>query len=499
MRVLFVRPKVGFFVSVSSPPLGSLALASFLHTKGHAVRIFDHEIERDLTKAVTEFKPDAVAITLLGESQVPDALAIARALKALGLPVFWGGYMASAVPELVARSGFADYVGISEGEYTLLELLDVIEGKRAPETVLGIAYVDGNGEYHRTADRPFADPAEFPPMDYSLIPVERFNYTLSIANRTSLMMTSKGCPYSCTFCFNSEFHRCQRRVYPKEVILQQIRDLAERHGVDGIYFADEIFGTDKQELRALCKGLKELNLVAWATETTIGALSREDLVLMHDAGCRLLCFGLESGSAEMRKKLHKFYDASKINETFCNCREVGILTYGFFIIGLPDETPEQVRETVHLYLRTQPDLGSMAFYVPIPGTQLCQELEAAGRLELPKTLEAMVHPAMARQSMLQNYSRIPDKDLRVILNFFYWRMAFKKKRKVPGVKRSPILVMEVKNLLAYLRNEGPRGLARGLWNSAKYFCTVAWYAHAYPSIRRKYDLASKNFGRADWD
>jgi len=119
MRVLFIRPKVGFFITVSAPPLGSLALASFIQTKGHEVRIFDHEIERDLMKAVTQFKPDAAAVTLLGESQVPDAIQISRTLKALGLPVFWGSYMASAIPEQVARSGYADYIGISEGEYTL--------------------------------------------------------------------------------------------------------------------------------------------------------------------------------------------------------------------------------------------------------------------------------------------------------------------------------------------------------------------------------------------
>ena len=500
MRVLFVRPKSGFFVSCSSPPMGSLALASFLQAKGHAVRIFDHEIEHDLVKAVTEFKPEAAAVTLLGQSQIADAMQISRTLKAQGLPVFWGGYMASAIPEAVARSGCADYVGISEGEYTLLELLEVVEGKRARETVLGIAYVDETGEYRRTADRPFADPADFPPLDYSLIPVEQFDYSFPFANRISPMMASKGCPFNCTYCFNSEYHRCQRREYPKKVVFQQIQTLVEQYKVDGIYFVDEIFGTDKQELQEICQGIKELNLgVTWGTETMIGALSREDLAMMHEAGCRLLQFGLESGSAEMRKKLHKFYDASKTDETFRNCREIGIMTYGFFIIGLPDETPEQVRETVRLFLRTQPDIASVAFFTPYPGSQLCRELEAAGRLAIPKTLEDFVNPAMERQQLRQNFSRVPDRDLQVILQFFYWQMMFRKKKKTPGVEQSSVLVMEVKNMLAYLRRGGLRGLARGVWDSGKLFFTVAWYANAYPSVRKKYDLYAKNFGRTDWD
>ena len=117
MRVLFIRPNAGFYVHYAAQlSLGLLALASFLQSKGHAVRIFDHELEHDLMKDVTEFKPDAVAVTLFSDATIPDAMQISRTLKALGLPILWGGHMASAVPEEVARSGCADYVGISEGE-----------------------------------------------------------------------------------------------------------------------------------------------------------------------------------------------------------------------------------------------------------------------------------------------------------------------------------------------------------------------------------------------
>jgi len=140
------------------------------------------------------------------------------------LPVLWGGHTASAIPEEAARSGCVDYVGISEGEYTMLELL---EGRRAPETVPGIAYVDERGEYRRTPDRPFANLADFPPLDYSLIPTRKFYTPLPFASRLFIMMASKGCIYKCAFCFNSEYHRCQWRAYPLDVIFQQMKYLAE--------------------------------------------------------------------------------------------------------------------------------------------------------------------------------------------------------------------------------------------------------------------------------
>jgi len=501
MRVLFICPKSGFHViTYQLPPMGPLALASFLQTRGHIVRIFDHELEHGLSKAVGKFKPDAVAVTLLCESMIPDAIQMSRALKGLGLPVFWGGHLASAIPEEAARSGCVDYVGISEGEYTLLELLEVVEGKRARETVLGIAYVDEDGEYHRTADRPFADLADFPPLNYSLIPVKRYLSSLPISARAFAMTTSKGCPFSCTFCFSPEYHRCQRRAYPNDVILQQVKTLAENYGVDGIYFVDELFGANKQELKAFCQGMQNLGLeLTWFTETAIGTLTREDMDMMYAAGCRMLAFGLESGSAETRKALHKYYNASKTDETFRNCREAGIFTHGLFMIGLPDETPEQVRETVRLYLRLHPDEMGITFYTPIPGSQLYQELVASGRLMPPKTLEAIKHHSMPRLSLTQNFSRIPGKHLQVIQKFILWQLVFGKKPKIPGVKRSSVFLIGIQNLFCSLRNIGLRGLVYGLWEAARLFFTVAWYANAYPSIRKEYDLSTKNFGRTDWD
>ena len=501
MRVLFIRPTAGFlFPHTPMPPLGPLALASFIQSRGHTVRVFDHQVEPHLMKAAAEFKPDAVAITLLAQSMIPDAVRISRAMKAQGVRVFWGGHMASTIPEKIARSGFVDYVGISEGEYTLLELLEVAQGKRARETVLGISYVDENGEYRRTPDRPFADLADFPPMNYALLPMEQYFTKYMHANRMLPMVTSRGCIFNCTFCFNNEFHRCQRREFPREVIFQQLKTLVRDFRIDGTFFFDELFGADKQALLAFCQGMKDLDLgLIWFSTATAGVLSREDLRLMYDAGCRMLEYGLESGSPEMQKKLNKRFSLAKIDETFRNCRDAGIAVQANFIIGFPDETPEQVRETVRLYFRTRPEKPSVNFYEPIPGTQLYRALEAAGH-PLPKiTVDGTKSKIMPRYVLDQNYSRVPNRDLKVIMNFICWEMVFGKKHEAPDARRKPLAKMAISHLRDNLRAMGPGGLTRGLWESAKYICTVAWYAHAYPSIRKKYDLYAKNFGRTDWD
>jgi len=503
MRILFFRPKSGYYPGLSpQPPLGSLALASFAQMKGHTVRIFDRQANHgSFMKAVASFQPDVVAVTLTVESMIPDAIRVSRGLKERGLPVLWGGHMASAIPEEIVRSGYVDYVGISEGEYTLMELLEVLEGKRTPDTVRGIAYVDENGVYRRTEDRSFADLADFPPLDYSLIPVERFHTKTPYANRAFTVIASKGCPFSCTYCFNHEFHRCQLREYPRDIVFQQIKTLKENYHVNGIMFPDELFGINKQQMRLFCKEMKcTYPGITWGTETKIGTLSREDLELIYNAGCRALSFGVESGNAEMRKKLHKHYDEAKLYETFRNCHEIGIMTLANIMIGLPDETSEQLRDTVRLYFRAHPHVVSTALFTAIPGTQIYRSLEADGRISpIKKTLDEIGKAAKERQHLTKNYSKVPDKDLLVVMHYFHWQVVFGKKVKVQGMKQESMINWGIVNMLGLLRSVGVSGIARWFWESVKLFCTVAWYAHAYPSIRKKYDLSAKNFGRTDWD
>jgi len=176
-----------------------------------------------------------------------------------------------------------------------------------------------------------------------------------------------------------------------------------------------------------------------------------------------------------------------------------MLTHGLFIIGLPDETPGQLRETVHLYFRAHPHAAALGFFTAYPATPLYRELLAQGRLT-PKTLEEMGGPVAERQHLSQNYSHIPPKDLLVVANFVHWQTMFGKKHRTPGIKTNPIAKVGLHNLLGFLRAApGPRTLLQAAREAVKFVCAAAWYAHAYPSIRRKYDLDARNFDRTIWD
>ncbi|MDR0531529.1 MAG: B12-binding domain-containing radical SAM protein [Oscillospiraceae bacterium] len=408
--------------------------------------------------------------------------------------------MASIIPEEILRAGCVDYVGISEGEYTLLELLEVLRGERTPERVLGIAYLDAEGSFHRTQDRPFADLADFPPLDFSLITVERYLQYSSWANRTFMIYTAKGCPFRCDFCYNKEYHRCQWRGYPKETVFSQIHELVQRYNVNGLLFCDEMFGTDKRRFREFCQSISETGYnIKWGAQTVMGTLSNEDIELMYAAGCRRIDFGLETGSAEMRKKIHKFYDASRISATIKKCRDLGLFVTNNFILGFPDETPEQLRETVRLYFGTLPSICACCLYYSLPGTQLYSELEEQGRVQRPKTLDGWIQKA--KKNAFENYSKIPTKELFTVLAFMTWQEVFRNSGRPSkgSVKLKSVFSTLFNRIRHFTLTTSFLEAFQLAWHTLKRFCFIAWYAHAYPSIRKKYDLYAKNLGRTEWD
>jgi radical SAM superfamily enzyme YgiQ (UPF0313 family) len=452
-----------------------------------------------LDHVIAAFQPNALAVTVTTEAQIADAMAASETAKTLNCPVFWGGHAATVLADLVAKLPYVDYVGISEGEYTLLELLDVISGLENPEDCAGIVFSAKDGTVVRTQDRPFADLADFPPLNYSLVQTKKFFQYMDFASRMFHVFTSKGCPYKCSFCFNENFHKCQRRRYPLEVVMHQIRELVDDYGVNGVVFEDEMFGGNKEEFRTLCNALGSFEpRIYWAAQTVMGILSREELELAYASGCRTLVFGLESGSAEMRKKVQKYYDAGKIDETFRTCRELGISTMPNFIIGFPQEIPEQVRETVHLILRVNADVPNVSIFTPVPGSKSYADLVASGSLKPIEDIEEYARNPKNRQTVTQNFSLIPTRELRCISSFFYWVLAFGGKSGKKTRKKGMVKVAVI-GLLNHIAIEGLRRGVANLVGTAKIFLRTFWYSHAYPSILKKYDLYKKNFGRTDWD
>jgi len=499
MNVLLIRPALELdmthVVRPHAAPLGLLSIATYLKERGYKVRLYDRCVETVLLEEVlTEFQPDVVGISVIYMRSIHDGIAVSHSLQGKGIPVVWGGHMASAIPELVLREGNADCVVFSEGEVIFHELLQVIEKKEAISQVKGIAYLDESGVMQRTPDREFANLADFPVIDWSFVDPPKYFDNYINCSKMMWLYNSKGCPWQCKFCFNKEYNRCTYRKRPTEYIIREIEELSTNYGMDGVYFSDEMFGANKEDLYVFCDSLRGLNRnIAWGFQTRSGYWTREDLQYMYDSGCRWLFFGVESGSPETLKRIRKGIDFKKIDQDFMNCRDIGITTISAFIIGFPDETEEQLRETTLMAMHINANIYSIHFFFAYPGTELYNYVVEKGMLDPPKTLMEWGYRSSFAE-ILSNYSQVPERELNVVRSFFNW-LSFFRKDSINNERSFSFAIKTIADVWNLLFKHGFINGLRVLYHSAKRFLSVAWYTFAYPGVRKKYGLYKKNLGK----
>ncbi len=330
-------------------PLGLLSIASYLSANGHTVRLFDRAVElQPLAELDKSFAPDILGVSLISYKSLEDALLVSEHYKQKGLPVIWGGPTASALPKAVFKNRCVDAVSLSEGEATWLDIANACAaGTPELTSIPGLALRGENGEVRYTAQRPFMDLADLPDIDWRFVNVEKYFQSSYGCKRMLYLYSAKGCPFSCVFCYNKEFHRSTYRKRPLQQLLNEIRYLVTKHGMDGVYFADELWCRNRNEMHDICDALRGLELdFVWGCQTRVGVFNEEDFRYMFNAGCRWVFFGVESGSKRILEKMNKRLAYDKVEDNFSACRKAGIVTIGSFIAGFPGETPEELKETV---------------------------------------------------------------------------------------------------------------------------------------------------------
>lgn len=488
MNVLFVNPMTSKYTRSVSTPLGLLSIATFLKSKGHTVKIYDRSVDKTgLETVISTFCPDVAGISLVSYKSIKDALAVAGEFKKNGLPVIFGGPLASELVEMTLDYDCVDVVSIGEGEYTWLELVDFYDGKISGlEEIQGIAFKTRNGRVVRTEPRAFINLGVLPALDWSLINVPEYFQQSYGCKKMLYLYAAKGCPFSCAFCYNKEFHHCSYRKRPLEILLEEIRTLVTDYGMDGVYFADELWCTNRKEMIEICDKLKALNLdFVWGCQTRIGIFDAEDFRYMFNSGCRWIFFGVESGSKTVLEKINKKIDYDKIAATFRACRQADIACVGSFIIGFPDETVDDVKATIKLIKTLDTELINFNFLALVPGSEIYKDLIATGRYKEADNLEDF-----ARKNPLDkleyNFSKIPDIDMKVIRAFFMWR-SFTAKN-VPGTESYGFAKKVISDAVNSVNTGDFINFAFSTFNAGMEFLKNAFYAHCFPKIKRKYGL-----------
>lgn len=485
MRILLINPSTEGYARSVTLPLGLLSIASVLQRDGHTVRLYDRTVEKIKVKDVfADFRPELVGISLVSVKSIWDMLSLAAFAKKSGLPVVAGGPLASELPEGVLVHRDIDIVSIGEGEETWRELASYFEKKdRGLSDIAGIAYIR-NGETVRTAQRDFIDLASLPAVDWSLVDVPKYFQSSYECDKMLYLYSAKGCPNNCAFCYNRDFHHCRYRKRPIGALLDEIKYLSENFGLNGVYFADELWCRSKEEMRETCDALKSLGLdFVWGCQTRIGLFDEADFRYMYDAGCRWVFFGVESGSERMLKLMNKRIEYDKIVPTFADCKKAGLNAIGSFIVGIPEETEQDLKETVSLIEMLDTGLINLNYFILVPASDYYKKLVAEGKYKAYRDITelAEINPV---ENVEYKFCELSERDIKVVRSRYLWR-SFTYRDASTG-KGNSFAVKVITDALKSMFGGGFLNFIASTVFAGMEFLRVLFYAHAFPSVVKKY-------------
>lgn len=382
MRVLLVHPARDDTTDrlIRLPPMGIAYVAGALRAAGHEVRVIDAAVlprwEVDLGATLGDWRPHAVGISA-STAVLEPALALAATAKKAdpSIAVILGGVHATLFPAEVLREGVVDFAVHGEGERTAVELLAAIAGSDPLDRIPGIAFLDGGRPRVNGARAPIPNLDDLPPPAYDLLPLGLYSTPFSGKRNVISMVTSRGCPYPCTFCDAFVVHGRKYRIHSAERIVAEIRDLAHRFGIREVLFKDSEFTLDRDRVERFCDLMADGGpRITWTCSARVNCVDEPLLRKMAAAGCRVIQFGVESADPVVLDALKKKITIEKVREAFRAARAAGIRTVANLMVGTPRETWGSIEATLRLVREIRPDHLNVQALVVYPGTELHQTL-----------------------------------------------------------------------------------------------------------------------------
>jgi len=355
------------------PPCGLLHLATFEVLRGkHEVKILDSIAEglnlEEIKKRILEEKPDVVGVTLT-TLYLGDGYRIVKLVKEISKEIITvvGGPHLSLYPKETINWPDVDIAICGEAEYSFAEVLDRLSKKLPIEKLSDIPGVLTKFNYEKPACKlQIEDIDSLPIVNHRLVPYKKYFSILTEDNPVTVIMTSRGCPFNCAYCPQAGTKVRKRSAKKVADEIQQCLDM----GIKDILFFDELFTLEHNRVKELCneflsRGLK----FRWHCRTRIKDVDKEIIYLMKKAGCRLIQFGIESGTERIQKIMHKNLNLNKVREVIKMVRDAGILTYGNFMLGSPTETFEEMNKTIEFAMELKLDFAVFAVTHLIPKTE----------------------------------------------------------------------------------------------------------------------------------
>lgn len=357
MKIALINPSVKG--SLKKENLGLAYLASTLEADGHTTRIIDEIAGQNIETGLDDFRPDIVGISFM-TMYAPRAYEIAaRVKKERGLHVVMGGAHPSALPEEAIQH--ADCVIRGEAEWTFPQAItdNKLKGIIEPLTPDQLDSLPMPSRWQLDLDT-YAGAGE---------ELAGFSY------RTLGIITSRGCPFKCSYCINSK-REAPLRFHGPDRVIEELKYLVQRHHIQSVAFYDELMATDARRFREICEAIIQhgLHNLKWECQIHARTMRPEMAKLMKQAGCVQVAIGFESGSQKILDTINK---NAKVEENFEAARvahEAGLRVRGCFIIGTPGETREDVSKTEAFIRTAKIDFASVHYMTPLPGTAIFEQV-----------------------------------------------------------------------------------------------------------------------------
>lgn len=382
-------------------PLAILKIASQLVASGYKVKFIDARLDGNYRQDIINSAQDALCfgVSCMTGYQIFDALKASKMVKELNkdIPVVWGGWHPSLLPEETIHNDFIDILIRGQGENTFIEVLRALQNGGSLEGLRGVSFKEPQkGVIHNQA-RPFEDINNFAPTNFDILDINKYVSRSPLGKRTVFWNTSQGCPFHCGFC-------CTHTLYAKrwislkvETIINEIETLVKRLRIDGILFTEDNFFTDKNRVKNICEELIRRNLeVRWSTDARIDQVIRygdDFLSLLKRSGCMKLYLGAESGDQEVLDFIDKGIKVEYTYKAAAMLARNGIIAEFFLMLGFPLNPQKDLRLTLEMVKeikRKFPNHQATPFlYTPYPGTKLFDFALSQG-LVPPRKLEEWI-------------------------------------------------------------------------------------------------------------
>ncbi len=397
--IVLVKPEAELSGDRTAPPFGILYLASALEGAGFSVRLIHESMGAAridaLAAEIAAERPLLVGVSSFTGPSLRPALRLSQAIKRVSaVPVAWGGLHATMLPEQTLAERAVDVTVTAEGEETIVDLARLSRSgtldPRSLAAVDGVAYRD-DGAVRTNPWRPYIRDLDRYRPAWHLLDIERYLYRGSYIysalgskvseEKIATVMTSRGCPAHCTYCYNQFVNHGSFRSHSVERVLEEIDVLARDHGVTAVVFEDDCLFADKQRALEIVHGIP----VRWAASIRADYLARWGEPFIADLAshnCFELRIGAESGSQRILDVMSKGTTVEQIRSSVALCLEHRINVLLGFMCGVPGESWDDTLETLDLIDELERQGASVAagpaFFFPYPGTPMFDEAVRLG-------------------------------------------------------------------------------------------------------------------------